>query len=251
MTTRRLWVVAGVTALCFAWLNPVAAHEHDSCVDCHGDPSLRTKDRKLFAYYKEWTGSIHFDAGVTCTDCHGGNPNGADKADAHGTAMSPKHGGSRAYYKNLPATCGGCHEEVLKHFNRSKHYGELQADKKAPHCATCHGAMNARVPIDIVDPTCDTCHEKEEMPDIAEQARAILYRLRIAEGYLGWTALYYEDKGEPEKIKDLQTRYQHIADAWHRFKLDRTDEESKELIVDLEGVFKQAWREKNPGTLPP
>jgi formate-dependent nitrite reductase cytochrome c552 subunit len=50
----------------------------NSCIECHGQPDLRVTEKKLYKYFREWELSIHAQEGVTCVDCHGGNP---DKTD--------------------------------------------------------------------------------------------------------------------------------------------------------------------------
>ena len=226
------------------------AAEKDACLDCHKDPTLRIKNRRLYDYYNEWTQSSHKLAGVSCSDCHGGDPTvpSIDKETAHAGVFLPTDSQSSVYYKNLPATCGQCHEKVFDHFITSRHFRKLQKEAEAPHCATCHGSMNSRIYYtSIVDSTCQTCHKEEDLADVASQARNILQHLKIAQAYLGWTTLYYESKGQPERMKDLNERYQRIADAWHRFDLDASQKDSVDFLHDLDGIFQTAWAEKNPG----
>ncbi len=60
-----------------------------SCVDCHKDEKFRIQDKKVFDYFKKWEGSLHDMAGVTCQDCHGGDPSKAIKEEVHAKNLSP------------------------------------------------------------------------------------------------------------------------------------------------------------------
>ena len=223
------------------------------CLNCHKDPRLRVTNRPLYEYYQDWTKSKHKEAGVSCIHCHGGDAtaDAMDKEKAHRGVFLPSNAESRVYYRNLPETCGQCHENVLNHFTASKHYRRLQKDDDAPHCATCHGSMNARVDQQLVNPSCGTCHDREALPDVLTDARIILRNLKIAKAYLGWTTLYYDEIGQDEKMVPLRKQYQRIADAWHRFRLTETEKDSADLLAALEASFRQAWQERKPGVLPP
>ena len=215
-----------------------------SCTECHQDPDWRIKNRKLYDYYHQWEGSIHDEAGVVCSDCHGGDPEATQKEAAHGMHIDPADRESPVHYQNLATTCGGCHQAVYQNFVASTHYRKLKQDDAAPHCGTCHGAMNAQVEHQFINPICDTCHDGQALPDVTPQARRILHQLKVAKAYLGWTHLYYAEKGEPHKMDRLQRQFTQIADAWHQFKLDTTEEESKELLIELQGVLKKARAEQ-------
>ncbi len=216
----------------------------DACVDCHKNPNFRTQNKKLYDYYNDWIVSTHKKAGVSCADCHGGDPN-ADQAEAaHNGGFLPSNPNSRVHYKKLPATCGKCHPSAYQEFTRSKHYKALMNEQEAPHCGTCHGSINSKVYYtSIVDATCNSCHnsERADLPSVADKAEEILQRLNIAKAYMGWTELYYKEKNWPAGIDEYRTEYQAIADAWHRFKLSETDQVSTELLSRLKVVFDEAW----------
>lgn len=48
---------------------------------------------------------------------------------------------------------------------------------------------------------------RQGLRDVTPQAKRISQRLKIAKAYLGWTSLYYEDQGKPEKMRLLQQGY--------------------------------------------
>ncbi len=230
--------------LLVAWLLPATAAFADACVDCHKNPNFRTQNKKLYDYYNDWIVSTHKKAGVSCADCHGGDPNASEAEAAHNGGFLPGNPGSQVHFKQLPTTCGKCHQAAYQQFTRSKHYKALMNEQEAPHCATCHGSINSKVYYtSIVDPTCRSCHNDKhnELPDVGDQAEEILQRLNIAKAYMGWTELYYKEKNWPAGIDEYKTEYQDIADAWHRFKLAETDDVSTQLLSRLKVVFDEAW----------
>jgi hypothetical protein len=108
---------------------------------------------------------------AVCTDCHG--THNVMKAD---DPASPVHA------KNVPDTCGRCHEDaslmgpsqlstrVVAEYRRSVHGQGLleQGDVGMPHCATCHGS-HAAVPPGYRDVghVCGRCHQQEEQHFLA------------------------------------------------------------------------------------
>jgi predicted CXXCH cytochrome family protein len=140
----------------------------DACLACHLDQETPAA--------VAWKSDVHFARGVTCADCHGGDP-GSDDQDV---AMSKAKGFIGIPRKEqIPAVCGRCHgpaggafrsrfklDDVLTKFNESIHGHVLQANPKGPQCISCHGVHNiARVtdarspvhPARVVE-TCAHCH---------------------------------------------------------------------------------------------
>lgn len=125
-------------------------------------------------------GSAHQLAGLSCVDCHGGNPDDMDE-----TAMSPSAGfrgkPSRA---EQPTFCASCHSQSammrpyglptnqLEEYMQSRHGRALAAgETRVAVCADCHTAHNVRPPGDPrssvapenVPSTCAKCHENERL----------------------------------------------------------------------------------------
>ncbi len=147
----------------------------DSCLECH-----RTLGGKYADITYQWEGSYFAAFGVTCADCHGGDP-GADDIVA---AKSPEAGyigvADRA---DIPALCGSCHTDAermyphglptdqLSEYEKSVH-GQLlaQGDVNVPTCFDCHGGhatLQSDDPRSSVFPsnlpaTCARCHADEE-----------------------------------------------------------------------------------------
>lgn len=155
-------------------VHPEAPAEN-SCLECH-----RTLGGKYAEIARQWEESYFASVGVTCADCHGGDP-GAEDAMA---AKSPEAG----YIgvpdrKDIPSLCGSCHAnpekmlpyelpvDQLRQYEKSIH-GRLlaQGDENVATCFDCHGGHGARAaddPKSDVYPTnlpatCARCHADEE-----------------------------------------------------------------------------------------
>ncbi|MBI2539616.1 MAG: cytochrome c3 family protein [Deltaproteobacteria bacterium] len=135
-----------------------------TCAACHADAALAEKFRipvvrPVEAYLK----SVHARAvaagkpGAACSDCHGSH-----------SIMPGQDPRSSISQARIPATCGKCHSEVLKAFERSIH-GEAMARgvRGAPVCTDCHGEHRILARTEPTSPvfaanipgeTCGRCH---------------------------------------------------------------------------------------------
>lgn len=153
----------------------LAAQNKSSCIDCHtklegkiGNPARSIKD------------DIHLSRGLSCNDCHGGDPTQDDKV----AAKDPRKGYlGRPRTVDIPAFCGKCHNDAsfMKKFNpalrvdQEKEYASsvhgklLQAgNQKVATCISCHGvhgiraisdALSSVYPSNVAD-TCAKCHSE-------------------------------------------------------------------------------------------
>lgn len=219
----------------------------NSCVTCHSDRNFFVRHKKLFFYYRDWLKSSHYLSGMTCDQCHGGNPLANTMQDAHQGALPVSDPASRLFYKNQPETCGECHENEAEQFKLSKHYKNLRDELGAPSCSTCHEAMNlSPYSHEIVENTCRLCHyenNKEGLPMVAGKASDILHRLNISKGYLNWTRLYYRSKDWPgnskQLVASLARAYDAIVTQGHSFDLENTEQVSVDLLSRLKDVYRQ------------
>lgn len=149
----------------------------NSCVDCHSK-----LDGKLAEPASKFAGDIHRSRGLSCNDCHGGDPTKNDKAAAKSVATgylgTPKG-------TEILAFCGKCHSDagVMKRFNPSLRVDQVQeyltsvhgrrlkeGDTKVATCVSCHGVhgiRSAKDPLSSVYPlkvaeTCAQCHSKAD-----------------------------------------------------------------------------------------
>jgi hypothetical protein len=221
----------------------------DSCEDCHGNPQYFVQAPHINAYYRDWLGSPHKAAGVTCSRCHGGNPSAEEASEAHVGVINPTEPASSLYYRRQPDTCGQCHRPNAEQFVTSRHFEALMGAENAPTCTTCHRSMSRRpYTRDIISGACETCHgpgAEQANPDIIASAREILHRLGMAKAYLAWSLLHYQTLGWPgdskARLEEFQAAYDASVDGIHRFDLPRSNEESIALLTELRAFFDTAW----------
>ena len=145
----------------------------NSCLTCHST----IEDERLLKPAKLFDGDVHHQAGLTCADCHGGDPKN-DSMDA----MSPAKGFKGVPKKAaIPEFCARCHADAayMHRFNPKLRVDQLsqyltsvhgtrlkKGDTKVAACVDCHGihnilpASDARAPIfpTNVAATCARCH---------------------------------------------------------------------------------------------
>jgi predicted CXXCH cytochrome family protein len=146
------------------------ASAKDNCISCHSD--LGDKASSLFKH------DIHFSKGLSCANCHGGNPN----AEEMEKAMDKKAG-----FKGVPRgdeiskICSSCHSDKKQmiRFGSNLPNNQWELLQKSVHgklslsgkehiaqCITCHNAhgivsvKNSASPVYSLNvvKTCSKCH---------------------------------------------------------------------------------------------
>ncbi|MFQ5454571.1 MAG: cytochrome c3 family protein [Nitrospirota bacterium] len=153
--------------------------EVNSCVLCHKG----LKAKRLRMPVVNWKKSIHKEAGIICSDCHGGDPTLLTRK-----AMSKDAGfiGKPTRFM-IPELCAKCHANADKmgkyniptdqyaNYKKSVH-GRLlseERDEKAAVCIDCHGRHDIKKVTDRNSPvyrlnlpdTCGKCHSSKEIMD--------------------------------------------------------------------------------------
>ena len=227
----------------------------NGCSDCHQSDNFYARIPKLHRYYQAWILSQHHHSGVTCDDCHGGEPAAATAELAHSGIFPVSDERSLLHFKNQPETCGACHDDKQREFKLSKHYQALEGDTDlAPTCTTCHPAMNERPSYRlIVLNSCNNCHapgNRQDLPLIVDQAEDLLRHLNMTKGLLGWTTLHYESHQWPgdsrAQVSRLERQYDDILSRVHRFDLEQSMESTTFLLDELRTLF-EAARQAPPG----
>ena len=160
-------------ALALAACAAAEAQKKDSCVECH----TRLEGR-LAEPAKGAASDIHHARGLSCNDCHGGDPTADDQA----AAKDPRKGyQGRPAPADIPSFCAKCHGDayLMKRFNPSLRVDQRQeyltsvhgrrllaGDQKVATCVSCHGVHGIRAvadPLSSVHPlnvaeTCGKCH---------------------------------------------------------------------------------------------
>ena len=163
-----------------------AQSDSTSCVVCHGDADLFEPEH--LEILSDFQSDVHASTGLSCHDCHGGNPDPALAEDMD-AAMDPEFGPSpyvgTPEPKETPAFCGSCHSNpsYMKRFRpdaRVDQEGEywtsqhgralVSGDERVATCVDCHGNHGILRPSDpgsMVYPTrvadtCRACHGNVE-----------------------------------------------------------------------------------------
>jgi predicted CXXCH cytochrome family protein len=171
---RRWLPLALSTAAALGVATIAVAQKKSSCIECH----IRLEDPRLSAPAKLFDSDIHRARGLSCNDCHGGDPND----DIKEGAKDPRKGYLGKPKKvDIPAYCGKCHSDanLMKRFNPSLRvdqereyftsvHGKLlkTGDARVATCISCHSVHGIRAvndPLSSVYPlnvaqTCATCH---------------------------------------------------------------------------------------------
>lgn len=145
------------------------------CIECH-----QLLEEELLAPVESYKLDIHQRKGLSCVDCHGGNPQAEDMEAAKDKSFLgvPKR-------KDIPLFCARCHSDsqYMRKFNPSlridqlslywtSRHGELlkKGDTKVAVCTDCHaahGILEGRHPKSTIftwniPRTCGKCHSNKE-----------------------------------------------------------------------------------------
>ncbi|HSP34345.1 MAG TPA: cytochrome c3 family protein [Thermoanaerobaculia bacterium] len=176
--TRRLLIIAAIVLAAAAY---GAEKPATSCIACHSSDMF---DAAAKAKVQKFASDVHAQIGLSCHDCHGGNPDPKVAEDSM-AAMDPKFKANPFVGKPqrgaIPEFCGKCHSKAdfMKRFNpaarvdivgeywTSQHGKLLKAgDTNVATCVDCHsvhdikakGAADSPVYATHVAETCSRCH---------------------------------------------------------------------------------------------
>jgi cytochrome c553 len=176
-----LAVVLLVSTAAFAQ-PPAPAAQVSSCLACHGSAdTVGEESARIVSGFKD---GVHAGAGLSCQDCHGGNPDPAlgddmDRAMDKAYRANPFRGAPKR--AEIPVLCGRCHSSAvyMKKFRPelrvdqeqeywTSQHGKLlkTGDAKVATCVDCHGVHGILAPGDPQSPvyathvadTCAKCH---------------------------------------------------------------------------------------------
>jgi len=155
--------IAFVLTLFFLLSMPTSLLAEDTvCIECHSG-----QEERLAAPVAAWRTSIHAANGISCHDCHGGDPT------SFAMAMNPENGflGTPGY-EEVPDFCGRCHVGVAKEYMAGAHGKALE--NGGAQCVVCHGNHAVKkASLDLInEETCTQCHSYE---------RAALIKLSLSE----------------------------------------------------------------------
>ena len=162
---------------CFSRL-AFGAEAKNTCLECH----KALDEKRLSAPANSSPDDTHAKVGISCVECHGGDP----ASDDISVAMDTLKGFIAKPAKiDIPQLCAKCHSDAdyMKRYNPNlptdqlakfevSQHGKLNAkgDKKSAVCTSCHNAHNilpANNPasptyaLNVLD-TCARCHSDKE-----------------------------------------------------------------------------------------
>ena len=197
------------------------------CIQCHAG-----QGGTLAAPVADWRESIHAQSGISCHDCHGGDP--TDFINA----MSPERGFLGVPdYAGVPDFCGRCHVGVRQDYGESAH-GRAVA-RGGAQCVVCHGAHAVvMAQIDLInEQDCSRCHdygrageikaamiETERRIDAVEMELKRLHRLAIATTSMQGS------------LFDLRNRFRRL---FHSVEIARVQRETAAFQAELDGIDRQ------------
>ena len=250
--------LSGLTVSLLVCAAPLAAAgDKDSCVVCHQNPALLVTNKQLYEYFQQWQLSVHRQEDVSCSDCHGGNPEAADKDGAHAVEFSAASASSSVNFKNIPDTCGQCHEDIYEGYQQSPHFKHLVAkdqEKQGPNCVTCHGSISSVAPnVNTVRDACSRCHndETENHPEIPDEAKRLLNSFLSIHRYYRYVAIRGEPAESREFLESIDDRAHDLSINWHTFDLEAIGERTSAILKDLREKRKELRARRaaeNPST---
>lgn len=209
----------------------------NSCITCHESLLPSTQRAHNFS---EWQDSVHARSGVTCEQCHGGNPKTTDVKQAHQGIIRSTQPNSPLYYKNIANTCGKCHAPEATEYKKSFHARELARTGRGPNCTTCHGSMATQIltPQEL-EQTCSLCHSLRPVASEAlvtlNQAGTALKRWK--EGAVQAKAKGQWTKEQESALMSAQQVYQNVQRKWHSLDMNAVIDQSHKIIADAkEGI---------------
>lgn len=153
------------------------------CATCHGEKDLWEGDNlRLFVPLEQITEDVHGKNGVTCHDCHGGDPNTLNFQQAHAAEVDNAQSSTLPFdpllsqqartperLKSLVQVCSKCHQKASESYLVSVHGHGLQQSGLVVTavCTDCHGHHNIYLASDPrsslhytnVGTTCAKCHQ--------------------------------------------------------------------------------------------
>jgi hypothetical protein len=136
--------------------------QSDGCVTCH-----RKQSDGAVALYST---SVHFGAGKSCNNCHGGDPSAQDKQAAHSLNFVGQPDTEQSV-----KMCGSCHRPELALYKASHHFPEHKNVTRVD-CVQCHGAHSVGSPKRDFSfgYFCSGCHGQEYLPGLQQQFQDML-----------------------------------------------------------------------------
>lgn len=201
--TKRVVIVSVLLVV------PLAEAE-ESCVECH-----RQIETSIVSPTQVMDHDVHIQRGLSCSDCHGGDPTSMDPE----VAMNPATGFlGRPARADIPQFCARCHADpsYMRKYNpnlptdqyakylTSQHGKRVaEGDADVAVCTSCHGAHGIRSKKDPASPvyatnipgTCATCHTDASIMD--RHGLPVTQHWEYSQSVHGQALLFRGDRAAP------------------------------------------------------
>lgn len=167
-TYRTHGSYVSLVMLTFVLFATAYAQKKSSCIECHS----KLEDDRLSAPAKLFENDIHHARGLSCNDCHGGDPT----QDSKEAAKDPRKGYlGKPKTLDVPAYCGKCHSDanLMKRFNPS-----LRVDQEREYYTSVHGKLLRNGETRVA--TCISCHSVHGIRAVKDPLSSV-YPLNVAE----------------------------------------------------------------------
>jgi predicted CXXCH cytochrome family protein len=168
INTSFLAPVLVAALMVLALFTLASAQKKSSCIDCH----VKLNDPRLSTPAKLFENDVHRSRGLSCNDCHGGDPN----ADTSEAAKDPSKGYlGKPRTTDIPAYCGKCHSDanLMKKFNPS-----LRVDQESEYSTSVHGKLLKTGEQKVA--TCISCHTVHGIRAVSDPLSSV-YPLNVAD----------------------------------------------------------------------
>ncbi|MGD0827531.1 MAG: cytochrome c3 family protein [Desulfobaccales bacterium] len=208
--------------------------EQTVCIDCHDSDLVRPEYKAVPA---EWRKSVHYRNGVSCQDCHGGDPKDAARSMAPGSGFLgvPKP-------KEIPEFCGKCHLGIEKNYLESGHGKAFMTTGTGPNCVLCHHSHDIqKASIGIINPKlCGICHTYDRAREM--KAALLLTEAKINEinGNLQTlTAGLIDTQDEEQTLFRTQAEYRTL---FHSVDVNLVKARTVEFAKKLDALSQQVGK---------
>jgi hypothetical protein len=156
-------------------LLPASPAAGTSCIACHTNPEY--VDDASIEMTTAFEDGVHADVGLSCHDCHGGNPDPAlaEDMEAMDEAYGPSPFSGVPPRTEIPGSCGRCHSDptYMKRFRP-----DARVDQEREYWTSQHG--QALITGDSNVAVCTDCHTVHKIRR-ASDPEAAVYPTRVAE----------------------------------------------------------------------
>ncbi len=208
--------------------------EQTVCIDCHDSDLMKPEYRAIPA---EWRKSVHYLNGVSCQDCHGGDPKDAARS------MTPQGGFVGVPKpKEVPDFCGKCHLGIKENYLEGGHGKALMTTGSGPSCVLCHHSHDIqKASIGIIDPKlCGICHSYDRAQEM--KAALLLTEAKINEINANLQTLnagLIDTRDEEESLFRTQAEYRTL---FHTVDVNMVKAKTAEFAKKLAALNQQVGK---------